>query len=307
MSNSPEPLAFTGNPLDRANNIRRDEKWLKEQLESEESRFLPVWKLNVLVKSASAPELAWARKGMCESMNPHTGAVLLGLREGIAHFAVDVSSIEKPEDALGLNGVAHFAEPRATAATLPHGEAGIMAQARSLIDWHARHRFCPKCGSNTSVKDAGHMRECDDCDAEHFPRTDPVVIMLVESGERCLLGRQAGWPPSMFSALAGFVEHGETLEEAVRREVHEESGIEVGDVRYHASQPWPFPSSLMMGCMARALSEKIVVDRHELEDARWFEREKVLRAVREPGSDKSFFVPPPMAIAHELIRAWAES
>jgi NAD+ diphosphatase len=155
------------------------------------------------------------------------------------------------------------------------------------------------------VKEAGYLRECDECDAQHFPRTDPVVIMLVHDGERCLLGRQAGFPPKMWSALAGFVEAGETLEDAVRREVMEEAGITVGEVGYHASQPWPFPSSLMIGCMARALDDAITVDRTELEDARWFPRDQVLRALRDPASDVGFFVPPPMAIAHHLIRAWA--
>jgi NAD+ diphosphatase len=163
------------------------------------------------------------------------------------------------------------------------------------------------CGHATSVKEAGYMRECDECDAQHFPRTDPVVIMLVHDGERCLLGRQTGWPAQMWSALAGFVEAGETLEDAVRREVMEEAGIAVGEVRYHSSQPWPFPASLMIGCMARAQSSAITVDKSELEDAQWFPRERVLRALRTPGPDVGFFVPPPMAIAHHLVRAWAES
>ncbi len=301
-----ELQVFAGNPLDRSSNERRDKAWVQEQFESEDSRFLPFWKLNALIKDGPPAELGWARRSICESMDTETGAVLLGLRDGVAHFAIDLSPLEKPEETLGLTGTATFSDVRAIAGQLAPGEAGILAQARSLLDWHARHRFCAVCGSRTEVRDAGYMRECVDCDAEHFPRTDPVVIMLVSSGERCLLGRQTGWPAGMWSALAGFVEHGETLEAAVRREVAEEAGVEVGAVRYHSSQPWPFPSSLMIGCLAEAKDETLKIDRHELEDAQWFERSMILKALGEPGAVENFFVPPPMAIAHQLVKAWAK-
>jgi NAD+ diphosphatase len=231
--------------------------------------------------------------------------VLLGLREGIAHFAVDVSPLAEPEQTLGVAGVAKFQEPRAIAALLPVGEGGILAQARSLVDWHVRHRFCSTCGARTKSGEGGYQRACPDCSAQHFPRTDPVVIMLVARGDACLLGRQAAWPPRMFSALAGFVEPGETLEEAVRREVLEEAGIEVAGVRYHSSQPWPFPASLMIGCIAEAASEAIRIDPGELSEARWFSRDEIKQALAQPGTG-DLFVPPPMAIAHHLIRAFAE-
>ena len=298
-------LVFAGSPLDRANHRRRDAAWIAAQLEREESRFLPFWRLNVLVKSQK-PELAWATSAIRSVQDPRTGAVLLGVREHVAHFAVDLTPLHDPVTELGLGGSASFLELRAAAATLPAPDAAIAAQGRQMLDWHARHRFCAVCGHATAVKEAGYMRECDECDAQHFPRTDPVVIMLVESGDRCLLGRQAGWPAQMYSALAGFVEAGESLEEAVRREVQEESGIAIGAVRYFASQPWPFPSSLMIGCMARALTEQVTVDKSELEDARWFTRADVLRSLAEPGAG-GVLVPPPVAIAHHLIRAWAES
>jgi NAD+ diphosphatase len=299
-------ITFAGSPLDRASHLRRDAAWLEKQLESESSRFLAFHRLNVLIKTGK-PELAWAHAGLKSLMDARTGAVFLGLIDGVAHFALDLTPLHDPVTELGLGGAATFADVRSVAPTLPEGEASIVAQGRQMLDWHARHRYCAACGHATAVKEAGYMRECDECDAQHFPRTDPVVIMLVHDGHRCLLGRQAGWPAQMWSALAGFVEAGETLEDAVRREVMEEAGIAVGEVRYHASQPWPFPASLMIGCMARAASEAITVDKSELEDAQWFERERVLRALRTPGPDVGFFVPPPMAIAHHLVKAWAES
>jgi NAD+ diphosphatase len=298
-------MVFSNSPLDRASHVRRDSAWLAARLDDPDTRFLPFWKLNVLVKS-SKPELAWATSEIRPLGEAKTGAVLLGLREGVAHFAVDISPVTDPAAELGLAGAASFVELRAAAMTLPGGDCAIAAQGRQMLDWHARHRFCAVCGHPTSVKEAGYLRECDECDAQHFPRTDPVVIMLVAQGDRCLLGRQAMFPPRMYSALAGFVEAGESLEEAVRREVHEESGIAVGDVTYFASQPWPFPSSLMIGCLARATTSEVTVDKTELDDARWFTRAQVLAALRSPG-EAELFVPPPLAIAHHLIRTWAEA
>ena len=299
------PITFAGSPLDRAGLRRRDATWIAAQLESESSRFLPFWRLNVLVK-VEKPELAWATSAIRSAQDARTGSVFLGVRDGVSHFAVDISPLHDPVTELGLGGSASFVELRAAAATLSGTDSAIAAQGRQMLDWHARHRFCAVCGRGTSVKEAGYLRECDECDAQHFPRTDPVVIMLVESGDRCLLGRQAGWPAKMYSALAGFVEAGESLEEAVRREVQEEAGIQVGDVRYHKSQPWPFPSSLMIGCLARAESEAVTVDKSELEDARWFSRADILKSLAQPGAG-DVFVPPPLAIAHHLIRFWAES
>ena len=174
----------------------------------------------------------------------------------------------EPETRGVLAGRGRFADSRGIAPLLPPGEAGTLAQARSLVDWHLRYGFCAVCGGRTQSAEGGYVRRCGSCEAEHFPRTDPVVIMLVVAGEDCLLGRQAHFPEGVYSALAGFIEPGETIEEAVRREVMEEAGIEVAEVRYHSSQPWPFPSSLMIGCIAEAASRQISLDQLELEGRR---------------------------------------
>jgi NAD+ diphosphatase len=180
-----------------------------------------------------------------------------------------------------------------------------LAEAKALLNWHARHRFCPNCGAPTKVVQAGWRRDCPACGMQHFPRTDPVVIMLAISGERCVLGRSRRFAPTMWSCLAGFAEPGESIEEAVRREVLEEAGIACGRVSYFASQPWPFPSSIMIGCHAQALSEDLVIDREELEDARWFSRDEcaAMLARRHP---QGLTTPPPIAIAHHIIRSFVE-
>jgi NAD+ diphosphatase len=180
-----------------------------------------------------------------------------------------------------------------------------LAEAKALLHWHARHRFCSNCGHPTNVVEGGWRRDCPNCRAQHFPRTDPVAIMLAVRRDRCLLGRQAHFAPGMWSCLAGFVEPGESMEEAARRETLEEAGIRCGRVRYFASQPWPFPSSLMIGCHAEAISEDIVVDRDELEDARWFSRDETAAMLMRTHPD-GLGTPPPVAIAHHIIRAWVE-
>jgi len=188
---------------------------------------------------------------------------------------------------------------------VPPGEIGLLAQAKSLLHWHRRHRHCANCGAATVPAQAGLRRDCAACGAQHFPRTDPVTIMLVSSGEKCLLGRQSRFVQGSYSCLAGFVSPGETIEEAVRREVKEEAGIAVGRVRYMFSQPWPFPSSLMIGCLGEALAEELTIDFEELEDARWFSREEAA-SMLERRHESGLITPPPMAIAHHLIRAWVD-
>lgn len=299
------PITFSGSPLARIANGGPEPAWVEAQLAREATRVLALWRLEPLVKRASPRRLAWATPDLFADLDPAPPPVLLGMQGDVAHFALDVSSVAEPATHFGVGDVAAFEDLRGVAGQLAPGDAAVAAQARSLLDWHARHAWCPACGGKTRAAPGGGQRRCVDCAAEHFPRTDPVAIALVHRGDRCLLGRGRGWPPAMFSALAGFVEAGETLEEAVRREVLEESGVHVGGVRYLVSQPWPFPSSLMLGCLAEATSEALRVDPSELEEARWFGADAVRAALAGRGA--GLVLPPPFAVAHHLIRAWVET
>ncbi len=298
-----DPIPFSGSPLDREGLRRRDRAWLDGLLADPTSRFLPVWQAKPLLKREPR-SLAWAKREFFEDLETPE-PVFLGSGDGVAYFAIDVSAAEKPEVTFGIADVASFDELRTAVALLPAADAAIAAQARSLVDWHARHRHCPACGGHTRSVLGGANRVCFDCQAEHFPRTDPVAIAVVVRGDQCLLGRSPGWPAQMFSALAGFVEAGESLEDAVRREVFEEAGVRVGRVTYVASQPWPFPSSLMLGCVAQAESEALAINPGELEEARWFSRDALRAALAGQRGDLG--VAPPFAIAHHLIRAWVET
>lgn len=225
--------------------------------------------------------------------------MLLGwLPDGTPRFAATLPS--EPEDELTLVDLRTLVLD----GLLDEADHGAVAQGRSLLLWHERHGFCANCGRATVPSQAGYRRDCAHCAAQHFPRVDPVVIMLVSDGERCLLGRQPRFRPGSYSCLAGFLEPGETIEDAVRREIFEEAGVTVGRVGYHSSQPWPFPSSLMIGCHGEALSTDIVIDRAELEDARWFAREEV-RAMLANTHPDGLYCPPPLAIARRLIEHWA--
>jgi NAD+ diphosphatase len=221
--------------------------------------------------------------------------LFLGLEEGSPRFSI------LPDGDAPIDARAHFA----LLGTLEPAQAPVFAAALSLANWHRRHGFCSVCGMQTRPNRAGWSRECNGCGGEHYPRVDPVVIMLAEHDGRLLLGRQPHYPPGRFSALAGFVEPGETIEAAVGRELKEEAGIDVADVRYLASQPWPFPSSLMIGAHATALGDTLVIDRNELDDARWFSRKEVVAALAAD-PDAAFQAPPRSAIARTLLEAWVD-
>jgi NAD+ diphosphatase len=288
---------FAGNPLDRMGDSRADADWVARQLGHPAARAVSFWKGRPLV---DGPERL-ARLPLPPGAAPER-LLFLGLEDGDPLWAID----HEGDDAPGP--VERFVELRAAAPGLAPGEAAIAAQARSLFEWRRRHRFCANCGQPSRSIDAGWKRVCPSCAAEHFPRTDPVVIMLAlhagAEGERCLLGRQAAWPAGLFSALAGFVEPGESLEEGCARELKEEAGLETVAVRYHSSQPWPWPSQLMIGLFAEVASDEVEPDAVEIEELRWFARDEA-RALLE-GRHPEASAPPPFAIAHQLIRAWLE-
>ena len=245
------------------------------------------------------------RPGIADSLaGDEAPCIFLGLDGDRAVFALDVSEAGDPAKSGPLAGLGHFRDARTAAPMVSIRDAAIIAQAKAMIDWHQRHGFCPRCGAPTKMMDAGYRRLCGKCNAEHFPRVDPVVIMLATDGEACLVGRGKQFPPGMFSALAGFVEPGETIEEAVRRELMEEASVKVGEVTYYATQPWPFPSSLMIGCFAKAESRDVKADENELAEVRWLER-SVARELIEGKHVDGIRVPPPIAIAHHLIKTWA--
>jgi len=291
-------MPFAGNTLDRASNQRADPAWLEEQRRSPDALYLLFWKLNVLVKG-EPPALDWLDASLLPAELPAEPA-LLGLEDGAPRYALDVSAIYDPIFEMGLQD-ARWGEARALATELPAADAGILAQARSLLDWHNRHGFCAVCGGVTHPEKGGTVRRCEACAAQHFPRTDPVVIMLVWNGDRALLGRRAG-RAGIFSTVAGFIDQGETIEDAVRREVMEEVGVTVDNVEYIASQPWPFPSSLMIGCFARTSATDYQVDEEEIAEARWFTREELRTAMAGMASD--FAIPGAVAIAYHLIAEW---
>jgi NAD+ diphosphatase len=296
---------FSGDPLDRADHLRRDADWIATNLQATQSRFLAFDKLRVLAQRGPPTTLAWLGSSLLNASADGASPLFLGLRDDIAHFAIDVTGHGEDVALLARGSGAAFEDPRATASYLSVPESGLLAHAKSLLDWHARHGFCAACGQPTQAHFGGKSRVCDGCGASHFPRTDPVAIMLVVSGECCLLGRSRARRTRLYSALAGFIDHGETLEEAVRREVFEESRIEVGAVHYHASQPWPFPASLMIACMAEAKSTDITVDEHELADVAWFEKAQIREVLAARGyQTEDLQLPGPVAIAHHLLRAW---
>jgi NAD+ diphosphatase len=302
-------IPFAGNPLNRASEKRTDAKWIESQRRDPSTLVLPMRRLEPFLfgpETSSPPiELGLIRSEIADSIAGDDAiSIFLGLDGDRAIFALDVSDAGEPAKTGPLAGLGHFRDARTAASMVSIKDAALIAQAKAMIDWHQRHGFCPRCGAPTKLMDAGYRRLCGTCNAEHFPRVDPVVIMLAIEGEACLVGRGKLFPAGMFSALAGFVEPGETIEEAVRRELMEEASVKVGEVTYYATQPWPFPSSLMIGCFAKAENREVKADENELAEVRWIER-RVARELIEGKQVDGLRVPPPIAIAHHLIRTWA--
>ena len=302
----PKPrLGYTDSRLERAADRRTDAAGLAALATDARSRAYVMGGDLIVLQQASPLHEAVFTLAEAHALGPVTETVFLGLLDGAARFglglAPQTAEALKSRDDLRVTDLRSIAvqglvEPE----HLPP-----IAEAKAVLHWHARHRFCPNCGAETHVVDAGWRRDCPSCKAQHFPRTDPVVIMLAIDGDRCLLGRSPRFLPTMWSCLAGFIEAGESIEDAVHRETLEEAGIRCGRVKYFDSQPWPFPSSLMIGCHAEAVTRDIVVDRAELEDARWFSKDEVVGMLKRqhPGG---LTTPPPVAIAHHIIRAWVE-
>jgi NAD+ diphosphatase len=297
---------FAGNPLDRASDRRGDEDWLQARLTDPESLAIALWNGAPMVETTrdGGVQLAYFGARLAESLSGGAEKRLfLGLWKETAVFAVDFEGSADPSEG-PLQGLGRFEDLRGLALRLPASEAAIAATAKGMFEWRRRHRHCPACGAASEVADGGWKRVCPACNAQHFPRTDPVVIMLPVQGERCLVGRQAVWPEGMWSALAGFLEPGESVEEACARELKEEAALETLSVRYHSTQPWPYPNSLMIGLIAEVADGEATPDQTELEAVRWFTRQEARALIA--GEIEGAFAPPPLAIAHQLIKAWAE-
>lgn len=297
--------SFTTRTVDRLADSRADDAWLAVQLRDESTRFVPVWgEKNLFATDKSAKPVYLAPCDVEGLVPTAESLILLGEKRGTTYFAIGLS----PEgDALpaGLAELGRFRDLRRVAALLEEGDCALLAYAKAMTHWHHRHRFCGTCGSPTTSAAGGSMRVCTNpqCAEQHFPLVKPAIIVLVTAEDRCLLGRKPEWPEGLYSTLAGFVEPGESLEATVVREVQEETGVEVGDMRYFASQPWPFPSSLMLGFTARATSEMIQIGEDELEDARWFTRQ----AIRDGLQQGALRLPLKLAISFHLIESWFDA
>jgi len=298
--------AFVTHALDRAAHHRIDDARLMAFESDARARAYVIFRDSLLVAREDDDIRALLTLQEAQTFGANPGTLFLGLRDGAPMFGMGIS--DQAADRLAGRPDVAIADLRSMAmqGTIPPDELSAVAMAKSLVNWHRRHGYCANCGARTAATQGGWRRDCPSCKAEHFPRTDPVVIMLVTRGDNCLLGRQRQFPPGMWSCLAGFVEAAETIEDAVRREVMEEAGIRCDNVQYYMTQPWPYPSSLMIGCTAEAKTEDIVIDRTELEDVRWFDRAEATLMLQRQHPD-GLTGPHPFAIAHHLVGRWLKS
>jgi NAD+ diphosphatase len=289
---------FAGPYLDRAAHLRQEAEWFGQALADERSRVVPVWNSRSLVTLGDAPRAAFLELDRIpQESRGISELILLGRFNDVSVFAYEIESVDPPQ----LSIDSRFEDLRLIASVLPPAEAGLLGYARAMISWRRRHRFCGTCGTKTLPAKGGHVLVCTNpaCRHEQFPRLDPAIIVLVSDGDRALLGRQASWPIGRYSTVAGFVEPGESLEDAVAREVLEETGVEVDKIEYYSSQPWPFPASLMLGFTAHAVTREVHLRDQELEDARWFTRDEVAAGVP--------LLPPSQSISFSLIEQWFDA
>lgn len=289
---------FAGPYLNRAGHLRQDPEWFAAALADMRSRAIPIWNSRNLVAAGDNPRAAYVELAEIPAERRNGAELtLLGRVGETSYFTYDIDSAEPPPVPTGTR----FEDLRSIAAVLPVDEAGLLGYARAIVSWQRRHRFCGVCGARTVAARGGHALICTapKCRHEQFPRIDPAIIVLVSDGERALLGRQAIWPVGRYSTIAGFVEPGESLEDAVTREVAEEAGIEIDGIAYHSSQPWPFPASLMLGFTAHPLTSEVHLHDKELEDARWFARADI--------ASNSVLLPPRQSISFRLIEQWFDA
>ncbi len=301
MNPADSAVLFSHEPLDRASEQRADPEWIAAQLAAPSTLIAPLWRGDPLVRDGRVAFLGPAALG---AFPPGAATLFLGLASGAAYFAIDASAAAEAQSA-PFADLGAYTPLREAAGVLPPDELAIVGAARWLIDWHRRHPHCALCGAATAMSDGGAKRQCAACAAEHFPRSDPVAIVLATHEDACLLGRGPHFPPGYLSALAGFVEACETPEACAIRELREEAGVVIDNVRYQFSQPWPFPSSLMMGFIADAGDRALTLDRKEIEEARWVEREVVMRLI-DGEKREDLRLPPRFTIARRLIERWAE-
>ncbi|WP_417464257.1 NAD(+) diphosphatase [Kordiimonas sp.] len=291
--------AFSGNPLNRADHLRTDSDILGSWANRNDARFVLIADGKVLTDEFG--DILWLSPSKCRFL-PLGTKVFLGLDGEAPRYGAELSAAAEEFDDMFAPG--KFREPRAIGLKFRHAHPslGIIAHAKSMLSWHASHQFCAKCGAPSTLVKAGYERKCDTCEASHFPRTDPVVIMLAFHGDKALVGRGHHVPPGFYSALAGFMEPGETIEEAVARELYEEVGVRTTRVEYKTSQPWPWPSTLMIGCFAWVEDDKLTIDATEIDDAIWITKEQARDVLA--GKDDTFFLPPFIAIARDLMDIW---
>ena len=304
MSDRFSKLGYVTNPLDRRGDLRdRPEALAVLRAQEDAGVLVFAGDLSLLKRQGDTLEGLFAPHEVA-ALGTTRATLFLGLDGTRPLFADEIEPEAAERFADDANVMVIDARSIAVQGLLPASLIGPLAEAKALLHWHRKHRFCAACGAPSRVSSAGWKRICEACETEHFPRTDPVVIMLAVRGDKCVLGRQSRFPPGMYSCLAGFLEPGETIEAAVRRETLEEAGVRTGHVRYLASQPWPFPASLMIGCIAEALNDDLTIDGEELEHARWFTRDEV-RLMIEGTHPEGLLAPQPMAIANAIMRAWA--